>query len=78
MIPILEASHVTDKALSSVLLNPEDAKPLFFGHYWMAGSIALEAPNAICLDYSAARGGSLIAYRLNSDDHRLSLSNVVV
>lgn len=81
VVSVPDPSDLPDSPISkdaSALLYPEDAKPLFFGHYWMAGSIALEAPNAICLDYSAARGGPLIAYRFNPEDDRLSLSNVVV
>jgi hypothetical protein len=65
-------------AEASAMLYPEEAKPLFFGHYWLTGSVLMEAPNALCLDYSGNRDGPLIAYRFNPDDNVLSLSNVVV
>ncbi|CBL44671.1 Serine/threonine protein phosphatase [gamma proteobacterium HdN1] len=38
-------------------------KPLFVGHYWRRGAFSLFAPNIVCLDYSAVRGGRLVAYR---------------
>lgn len=43
---------------------PEDAPPLFFGHYLKPPEYGLksEAPNVACLDYSAAKGGPLVAY----------------
>ncbi len=42
---------------------PEDAKPVFFGHYWRNGLIQPERPNAVCLDYSVGKGDRLVAYR---------------
>lgn len=81
VVSVPDPSELPDSPISdhaSAFLYPEDAKPLFFGHYWMTGSIALETPNAICLDYSAARGWPLVAYRFNSEDRGLWLSNVVV
>ena len=42
---------------------PEGEKPVFFGHYWMTGMPEIEAPNALCLDYSAGIGDNpLVAY----------------
>jgi len=41
-------------------------KPVFFGHYWLQGEPVIENPNAICLDYSVAKDGQLIAYQLNT------------
>lgn len=38
------------------------AKPLFFGHYWMNGIPAPVHPMAACVDYSAGKGGPLVAY----------------
>lgn len=40
-----------------------DAKPVFFGHYWLGGTPAPLAPSAACVDYSAAKAGPLVAYR---------------
>ena len=44
-----------------VYTNP---KPVFFGHYWLKGIPRIENPNAVCLDYSVAKGGVLVACRL--------------
>jgi hypothetical protein len=40
-------------------IYPENAKPVFFGHYWLTGAPVLQAPNALCLDYSAGMDGPL-------------------
>lgn len=41
--------------------------PCFIGHYWFSGEPNLIAKNLICLDYSVAKGGDLIAYRYNGE-----------
>lgn len=56
---------------------PVDAKPLFFGHYWLSGPVALEARNTLCLDYSAGKDGPLIAYRFSSGDGDIKLTNIL-
>jgi hypothetical protein len=44
---------------------PATAPPVFIGHYWMPPETAKEplAANVVCLDYSAAREGPMVAYR---------------
>lgn len=56
---------------------PADAKPVFFGHYWLTGAPLLQAPNALCLDYSAGTDGPLLAYRIEEPAARLSLRQVL-
>jgi len=51
-------------------------KPVFFGHYWLSGSPAITAPNAVCLDFSVAKKGYLTAYRW-SGETQLSEQNLV-
>jgi hypothetical protein len=48
-----------------------DPKPVFFGHYWLKGEPIIENPTAICLDYSVAKGGQLVACRINQDGMEL-------
>lgn len=48
-------------------LNYPIDKPLFFGHYWMTGSPSQLSENVACLDYSAGKGGSLVAYRWDGE-----------
>jgi len=61
----LPSESVPGEALKAVRLPgnayPVDAPPVFFGHYWLTGSVGPQAPNVICLDYSVARGGRLVA-----------------
>jgi len=44
-----------------------DSKPVFFGHYWMTGTPALQSPSCACVDYSAGKGGPLVAYRFDGE-----------
>jgi hypothetical protein len=44
-----------------------DDKKVFFGHYWLKGQPSLYKDNICCLDYSIAKGGKLVAYRLNGE-----------
>lgn len=51
-------------------------KPTFFGHYWLTGQPTLESPHAACVDYSAGKGGPLVAYRYDGEP-QLSPANFV-
>ena len=47
---------------------PEDAKPVFVGHYWLrAQRPTLLRHNIACLDWSVAKGGFLCAYRWDGE-----------
>lgn len=47
---------------------PSDAKPVFFGHYWLRPDRPSPlASNVACLDYSIGKGGLLCAYRWNGE-----------
>lgn len=41
--------------------------PLFVGHYWQQGRPQRICPNIACLDYSAVKGGRLVAYRMDGE-----------
>lgn len=48
----------------------ESERPVFFGHYWLAGSPLLFRENVCCLDYSVASykgNGTLAAYRFDGE-----------
>jgi hypothetical protein len=49
------------------LVERHEAKPVFFGHYWMTGAPASLSPTRACVDYSAARKGPLVAYRWDGE-----------
>ena len=61
---------------ASALLGYNDAEPVFFGHYWWTGTPAPLAPHVACVDFSAGRGGPLVAYRWNGES-KLSSDNFV-
>jgi len=46
---------------------PANDKKVFFGHYWLKGQPSFYKDNICCLDYSVAKGGKLVAYRLNGE-----------
>ena len=50
--------------------------PVFFGHYWRRLPLEVSAPNALCIDYSAGKGGPLVAYRWSGEP--LDASNFVM
>ena len=45
----------------------QDETPVFFGHYWLRGEPQLLTPHSVCLDYSVAKGGELVAYRWHGE-----------
>lgn len=53
-----------------------EQKNLFVGHYWLSGTPAILAPNIACVDYSAVKGGPLVAYRY-SGEAKLTNANFV-
>lgn len=74
-----------DNTLPDTLVPPEarmgytDAKPVFFGHYWRTGTPRILAPNACCVDFSAARASEpLVAYRHEGELELTNTSLVAV
>ena len=53
--------------LKSLDFYSDNDKKVFFGHYWLKGEPSLYKDNICCLDYSIAKGGKLVAYRLNEE-----------
>jgi hypothetical protein len=54
--------------LDEAMPYPEDAKPVFVGHYWMkAPRPELLRRNIACVDWSVAKGGFLCAYRWDGE-----------
>ena len=77
--------HMTQKLPEGLRLDytpheayPEDAPPVFFGHYWFrAEQPSLLAHNVVCLDYSVALDGFLCAYRWDGEQ-KLENSKLVI
>lgn len=63
---------------NSEFYSKED-KSVFFGHYWrkdINGAPFLTSSNAVCLDFSVAKGGLLCAYRFKHNE-RISSGNLI-
>ena len=41
--------------------------PVVLGHYWRTGTPAVLTPTVACVDYSAGKGGDLVAYRWSGE-----------
>lgn len=78
-LPAEVAAKLPDAPLPAELRTgyPQDAPPVFIGHYWLSGEPAPVAPNVACLDYSIAKpGGKLVAYRWEGEA-RLSAAHYI-
>jgi Calcineurin-like phosphoesterase len=56
--------EIADQKIQDQYYAYTNPKPVFFGHYWLQGKPRIENPQAVCLDYSVAKGGVLVACRL--------------
>lgn len=75
-IEILPEHPIKLSELKSPDFYRGDDKKVFFGHYWLKGQPSLYKDNICCLDYSVAKGGKLVAYRLNGESI-LDRSNLI-
>ncbi|RMF14007.1 MAG: serine/threonine protein phosphatase [Gammaproteobacteria bacterium] len=63
----LASRELSAEERRKLLCYPESAPPVFVGHYWLSGRPELLRPNVACLDYSAVKYGSLVAYRFDGE-----------
>ncbi len=68
-LEILPEQLINVTELKNLDFYRSDDKKVFFGHYWLKGQPSLYKDNICCLDYSVARGGKLVAYRLNGESN---------
>lgn len=59
---------VLDESIHDVLHRYDAEKSVFFGHYWLKGKPTDALAKSICLDYSVAKDGHLVAYLLDSKE----------
>jgi hypothetical protein len=60
------------------VVYPKAAPPVFFGHYWLDEAYPIiQESNVVCLDYSVAKDGFLVAYRFNGEQV-INFNNFVV
>lgn len=76
-VPDLEAlpDAPLPKSLSARVYAPAE-RPVFFGHYWLSGKPVLQAPNALCLDYSAGKDGPLVTYTFDDGARAIELDRI--
>lgn len=64
---------------SECVLEYDELKPVFFGHYWLTGKPGIQSPKICCVDYSAARDEHpLVAYRFDGEQELDSSKLVAV
>ncbi len=52
---------------AEIKLTPVRGSPVFVGHHWFSGHPVIESEKLACLDWSAAKGGPLVAYRWDGE-----------
>lgn len=78
-ISVPNITELPDSSLPSDIMQSvylPKAKPVIFGHYWLTGQPRLQAPNALCLDYSAGEGGPLASYRFEPGAKSLEIDRL--
>lgn len=59
---------VLDESIHDALHRYDAEKSVFLGHYWLKGKPTDALAKSICLDYSVAKDGHLVAYRLDAQE----------
>jgi Calcineurin-like phosphoesterase len=73
----ISVEHIENLPEQAIELNdlattnyyPTTDKKVFFGHYWLKGEPLIYKQNIACLDYSVAKNGKLVAYRLDEENN---------
>lgn len=62
--------EIPDLPIDAQFRLPEPDRPTFVGHYWFdpGARPAPAAAKVACVDYSAGRGGPLVAYRFDGEE----------
>lgn len=77
LVPAGQEEQIHGLALpESFNRTPIAGTPIFIGHHWFKGLPTIESGKLACLDWSAAAGGPLVAYRWDGEDV-LSNKNLV-
>jgi hypothetical protein len=72
MLSPAERAELPDLPIPEYARVEKVAKPTFFGHYWLTGEPSLQSDRAVCVDYSAGKGGALVAYRFDGEPDLLA------
>lgn len=52
---------------ADLVISRIEGAPIFVGHHWFSGHPVIESPKLACLDWSAGKGGPLVAYRWDGE-----------
>jgi len=52
---------------ADLVISSIEGAPVFVGHHWFSGHPVIESPKLACLDWSAGKGGPLVAYRWDGE-----------
>lgn len=53
---------------AELVISSIEGAPIFLGHHWFSGHPFIESKKLACLDWSAGKGGPLVAYRWDGED----------
>lgn len=53
---------------AELIISRITGTPIFVGHHWFQGHPKIESPKLACLDWSAGKGGPLVAYRWDGEN----------
>ncbi len=68
-----QLKDITIEEDSLKMISYTGDRPVFFGHYWLKGTPVIENDLCICLDYSVAKEGHLVAARLVNSKQEIDL-----
>ena len=71
---IQSKENLSNLSLSNQEFQTTSSKPIFIGHYWLTGKPEVMSKSVVCIDYSIAKGGKLVAYS-SGDFSKLSNDN---
>jgi len=66
-LPSAPATQTPVAANDRAVRYDPGAPLVVFGHYWQTGDPRTASTNAVCVDYSAVKGGPLVAFRFNGN-----------
>ena len=68
ILPPRDQGLLPEVALPHVAMPGHDGgTPVFVGHYWWSEDLEPRSPAVACVDYSAGKGGPLVAYRWDGE-----------
>lgn len=73
-----EFGPLPDEPLPTDLPRVPAGTPVLYGHYWRSGFPVIDGPRSVCLDWSVAKDGPLVAYRWSGEEDLANANLVAV